>query len=227
MTKAEHVRLVTWRSKILQHAADEHRTVAHTCRYFGTATRGAPHSPRLPPTATGVTMSRLLNRASGGSKDRRAGRHSHQGEPIARDRDVPHRMDHSRPAPAHSRHQQRPWGTHRRISAAFELSCARRMCGISPRSPRTVVVVGAPVDQGTSNRPGQRYGPRDMREASLILRVGSREWLLLHRHRADGLDGCAVGSTSATWTSCPAAWSAHRGTSPPSWRRSSSGVRSR
>jgi agmatinase len=31
-----------------------------------------------------------------------------------------------------------------------------------------VVIVGAPVDQGTSNRPGQRYGPRDIREASLI-----------------------------------------------------------
>jgi agmatinase len=31
-----------------------------------------------------------------------------------------------------------------------------------------VAVVGAPVDQGTSNRPGQRYGPRDIREASLI-----------------------------------------------------------
>jgi agmatinase len=31
-----------------------------------------------------------------------------------------------------------------------------------------IVVVGAPVDQGTSNRPGQRYGPRDIREASLI-----------------------------------------------------------
>ncbi len=31
-----------------------------------------------------------------------------------------------------------------------------------------VVVLGAPVDQGTSNRPGQRYGPRDIREASLI-----------------------------------------------------------
>jgi transposase-like protein len=35
MTKAEHLRLVTWRGKILQHAADEHRTVAHTCRHFG------------------------------------------------------------------------------------------------------------------------------------------------------------------------------------------------
>lgn len=27
--------LVTWRSKILQHAAAEARTVAQTCRYFG------------------------------------------------------------------------------------------------------------------------------------------------------------------------------------------------
>jgi len=30
MTKAEHLRLVTWRSKILQHVAAESRTVAHT-----------------------------------------------------------------------------------------------------------------------------------------------------------------------------------------------------
>jgi hypothetical protein len=37
MTKAEHIRLVTWRSKILQHAAAEHRTVSQTCRYFGIA----------------------------------------------------------------------------------------------------------------------------------------------------------------------------------------------
>jgi len=35
MTKAEHLRLVSWRLKILRHAADENRTVAHTCRYFG------------------------------------------------------------------------------------------------------------------------------------------------------------------------------------------------
>jgi transposase InsO family protein len=35
MTKAEHLRLVTWRFKILQHAAAESRTVAQTCRYFG------------------------------------------------------------------------------------------------------------------------------------------------------------------------------------------------
>lgn len=35
MTKHEHVRLVTWRSKILQHAGGEDRTVAQTCRFFG------------------------------------------------------------------------------------------------------------------------------------------------------------------------------------------------
>src|SRR6185503_8382722 len=35
MTKAEHLRLVSWRSKILQHAAAESRTVAQTCRHFG------------------------------------------------------------------------------------------------------------------------------------------------------------------------------------------------
>ncbi|HEU4691499.1 MAG TPA: helix-turn-helix domain-containing protein [Vicinamibacterales bacterium] len=35
MTKAEHVRLVTWRSKILQHASGENRTVSQTCRFFG------------------------------------------------------------------------------------------------------------------------------------------------------------------------------------------------
>jgi len=35
MTKAEHLRLVTWRSRFLQHAAAESRSVAQTCRYFG------------------------------------------------------------------------------------------------------------------------------------------------------------------------------------------------
>jgi transposase-like protein len=35
MTKAEHLRLVTWRFRILQHAAAESRGVAQTCRYFG------------------------------------------------------------------------------------------------------------------------------------------------------------------------------------------------
>ena len=35
MTKAEQARLMPWRSKILQHASGEQRTVAQTCRYFG------------------------------------------------------------------------------------------------------------------------------------------------------------------------------------------------
>ena len=35
MTKAAHVRLVAWRSKILQHASGENRTVSQTCRFFG------------------------------------------------------------------------------------------------------------------------------------------------------------------------------------------------
>jgi transposase len=35
MTKAEHLRLVTWRLKTLRHAASEDRSVAHTCRCFG------------------------------------------------------------------------------------------------------------------------------------------------------------------------------------------------
>ena len=39
MTKAEQVRLVTWRSKILQYAADRNRTVTQTRRYFGISRR--------------------------------------------------------------------------------------------------------------------------------------------------------------------------------------------
>jgi len=35
MTKTEHVRLITWRFKILQHAEAESGSVAQTCRYFG------------------------------------------------------------------------------------------------------------------------------------------------------------------------------------------------
>lgn len=35
MTKAEHERLVAWRLRILQHAENEPRHVAQTCRYFG------------------------------------------------------------------------------------------------------------------------------------------------------------------------------------------------
>jgi transposase InsO family protein len=35
MTKAEQARLVAWRLKVLQHAGDGERQVAHTCRHFG------------------------------------------------------------------------------------------------------------------------------------------------------------------------------------------------
>ncbi len=35
MTKPEQARLVAWRTKILQYAADGHRTVSQACRYFG------------------------------------------------------------------------------------------------------------------------------------------------------------------------------------------------
>jgi transposase len=35
MTKAEHVRLVSWRLKVLGHAGDGPRQVARTCRHFG------------------------------------------------------------------------------------------------------------------------------------------------------------------------------------------------
>ena len=35
MTKAEQNRLVTWRLKILQHAGEEARQTARTCRHFG------------------------------------------------------------------------------------------------------------------------------------------------------------------------------------------------
>ena len=42
MTKAEQARLVSWRSKILQRASGEQRTVAHTCRY--SASRERPNT---------------------------------------------------------------------------------------------------------------------------------------------------------------------------------------
>jgi len=35
MTKAEHTRLVTWRFKVLQQAAERSRNIARTCRHFG------------------------------------------------------------------------------------------------------------------------------------------------------------------------------------------------
>ena len=42
-----------------------------------------------------------------------------------------------RRTPPRSRRQPPPWGTRRRISAAFEPSCGRRMCGIWPLSTPT------------------------------------------------------------------------------------------
>lgn len=39
MTKAERTRLIAWRCKILQHAAEGPRNVARTCRYFGISRR--------------------------------------------------------------------------------------------------------------------------------------------------------------------------------------------
>jgi len=50
-----------------------------------------------------------------------------------------------------------------------------------------VVVIGVPFDEGTSARPGARYGPRDIREASLIsawarrngfFYIDGEEWVL-------------------------------------------------
>jgi hypothetical protein len=35
MTKAEQARIVAWRLRILQHAENEPRYVAQTCRHFG------------------------------------------------------------------------------------------------------------------------------------------------------------------------------------------------
>src|SRR5215471_3581542 len=35
MTKAEQARQVAWRLRIFQHASEQHRRVAHTCRHFG------------------------------------------------------------------------------------------------------------------------------------------------------------------------------------------------
>ena len=35
MTKAEQGRLIAWRTKILQYAADRDRAVSQACRHFG------------------------------------------------------------------------------------------------------------------------------------------------------------------------------------------------
>ena len=47
-----------------------------------------------------------------------------------------------------------------------------------------VVIVGAPFDGGTSNRPGARFGPRAMRQACYLPHDGSRPSLAM---RVDGL----------------------------------------
>ncbi len=45
-----------------------------------------------------------------------------------------------------------------------------RLPGTTPLEELDVAVVGVPFDLGTSNRPGARYGPRDMRAESVLLR---------------------------------------------------------
>ena len=42
--------------------------------------------------------------------------------------------------------------------------------------PVDVVVSGVPFDLGTSNRPGARFGPRGIREASAQLAFGMPHW---------------------------------------------------
>ena len=45
-----------------------------------------------------------------------------------------------------------------------------RLPGRSEPSDLDVAVVGVPFDLGTSNRPGARFGPRGIREESVLLR---------------------------------------------------------
>ena len=45
-----------------------------------------------------------------------------------------------------------------------------RLPGNTPPSDLDVAVVGVPFDLGTSNRPGARFGPRGIREESVLLR---------------------------------------------------------
>ena len=56
-----------------------------------------------------------------------------------------------------------------------------------------IAVVGVPFDQGTSYRPGARYGPREIREASLVYAWATRKRVLLHRYPPDGAQGEALG----------------------------------
>lgn len=45
-----------------------------------------------------------------------------------------------------------------------------RLPGTTPLQELDVAVVGVPLDIGTSNRPGARFGPRDIRSESVLLR---------------------------------------------------------
>src|SRR5258705_10394430 len=47
-----------------------------------------------------------------------------------------------------------------------------------------VVIIGAPFDGGTSNRPGTRFGPQALRQACYLAQDGSRPSLAL---RVDAL----------------------------------------
>ncbi|MFC6930868.1 arginase family protein [Actinomadura yumaensis] len=49
-----------------------------------------------------------------------------------------------------------------------------------------VVILGAPFDGGTSNRPGTRFGPQYIRKSCSLPHDGSRPSLAL---RVDGLQG--------------------------------------
>jgi hypothetical protein len=55
MTKAEQIRLIAWRTKILQYAAESRRTVSQACRYFGISRKSSTSgSSAMPLTARPV-----------------------------------------------------------------------------------------------------------------------------------------------------------------------------
>ena len=45
-----------------------------------------------------------------------------------------------------------------------------RLPGTTAPADLDVAVVGVPLDTGTSNRPGSRFGPRGIRDESVLLR---------------------------------------------------------
>ena len=69
-----------------------------------------------------------------------------------------------------------------------------RLPGRSHPSDLDVAVVGVPFDIGTSNRPGARFGPRGIRDESVLIRPYNM----------------AAGSTSSAATS----WRWHPSTTP-------------